>query len=108
MGPADYQASITELYSGGASFGALSFMLNYGIWVLLIGLLAFAFIAVGRQAKKARALMDESAAINLQARENLDRSERMQDEVLSIARETRDLQSENNQLLKEMLSALKR
>lgn len=108
LDPAAYQASITELYSGGASFGALSFMLNYGIWVLLIGLLAFAFIAVSRQAKKARVLMDETAAINQQARENLDRSEGMQNEVLAIARETRDLQSENNQLLKEMLSALQR
>jgi len=108
MGPAAYQASITELYSGGASVGVLSFMLNYGLWLLLLGLLAFAFIAVGRQAKKARSLMDDSAAINQQARENLDRSQGMQDEVLSIARESRDLQSENNQLLKDILSALKR
>ncbi|MDH3351879.1 MAG: hypothetical protein OEM51_10040 [Gammaproteobacteria bacterium] len=108
MGPAEYQASITALYSTGGSVGALWFMSKYGIWLLLIGLLVFAFIAVGRQAKKARAIMDDSAAINQQARENLDRSQGMQDEVLSIARETRDLQSENNQLLKEILSALKR
>lgn len=108
MGPADYQATITELYSGGASVGVLSFMLNYGLWLLLIGLLVFAFIAVGRQAKKARGIMDDSAAINQQARENLDRSKSMQDEVLLIARESRDLQSENNQLLKDILSALKR
>jgi hypothetical protein len=83
-------------------------MLNYGIWLLLIGLLVLVFIAVGRQAKKARALMDDSAAINQQARDNLDRRQSMQDEILSIARETRDLQSENNQLLKEILSALRR
>lgn len=108
MGPADYQATITELYSGSASVGVLSFMLNYGLWLLLIGLLVFAFIAVGRQAKKARGIMDDSAAINQQARENLDRSKSMQDEVLLIARESRDLQSENNQLLKDILSALKR
>ena len=105
---AAYQASISDIYSGGSSFGALSFMLNYGIWVILIGLLVFSFIAIGRQAKKARSLMDETAAINQKARENIDRAEGLQDEVLTIARETRDLQSDNNALLKQMLDALKK
>lgn len=103
-----YQESITNLYGGSPSFGALSFMLNYGIWVLLIGLLIFVFVGVNRQAKKARSLMDESAAINDKARQNLDRAEAMQDEVLSIARETRDLQKEGNELLAKMLQALQR
>lgn len=106
--PATYQASVAETYRGGGSFGALSFMLNYGIWVLLIALLVFVFVAVGRQAKKARSLMDETAAINQKARENIDRAQSLQDEILVIARETRDLQSDNNQLLKKMLEALER
>lgn len=108
LDPVAYQESLTELYAGGSSFGALSFMLNYGIWVLIIGLLVFAFIAIGRQAKKARALMDETAAINQQARKNLDRAEGMQDKALAIAQESRDLQSDNNELLKQILSAIKR
>ena len=103
-----YQASITDLYSGTPSFGALSFMLNYGIWVLLIGLIIFVFVGLNRQTKKARSLMDDTADINEQARKNLDRAEAMQDEVLSIAREARDLQKENNELLAKMLQALQR
>jgi len=105
---AAYQESITDLYSGGSSFGVLSFMLNYGIWILLIALIVFVFVGVGRQAKKARSLMDETAEINQQARTNLDRAEKMQNEVLSIARESRDLQKENNDLLNRMLQALQR
>ncbi len=103
-----YQASITDLYSGTPSFSALSFMLNYGIWVLLIGLIIFVFVGLNKQTKKARSLMDDTADINEQARKNLDRAEAMQDEVLSIAREARDLQKENNELLAKMLQALQR
>ena len=103
-----YQASITDLYSGAPSFSALSFMLNYGIWVLLIGLIIFVFVGLNKQTKKARSLMDDTADINEQARKNLDRAEAMQDEVLSIAREARDLQKENNELLAKMLQALQR
>ncbi len=103
-----YQESFTDLYGGSPSFGALSFMLNYGIWVLLIGLLVFIFVGFNRQTRKARALMDETAEINDKARQNLDRAEAMQDEVLSIARETRDLQKESNELLAKMLQALQR
>lgn len=103
-----YQESISNLYAGGSSYGALSFMLNYGIWVFLIGLIIFVFVAVGRQAKKARSLMDETAEINQQARANLDRAEKMQNEVLTIARESRDLQKENNDLLNRMLQVLQR
>jgi hypothetical protein len=104
---AAYQASISGIYSSDSSFGAMSFMLNYGIWLILIGLFIFAFIAIGRQAKKARSLMNESAAINQKARENIERAKGLQDEALAIARESRDLQSENNTLLKQMLEALK-
>ncbi len=103
-----YQESITDLYGGSPSFGALSFMLNYGIWILLIGLLIFIFVGFNRQTRKARSLMDETADINDKARQNLDRAEAMQDEVLSIARETRDLQKESNELLVKMLQALQR
>lgn len=105
---ADYQASISDIYSSSSSFGALSFMLNYGIWVIIIGLLVFAFLAIGKQAKKARSLMDETSEINQKARENIERAEGLQDEVLAIARETRDLQSESNALLKQVLDALKK
>jgi len=52
--------------------------------------------------------MDETAEINEQARRNLDRAEAMQDEVLSIARESRDLQKDNNDLLRSMLESLRR
>lgn len=104
---AAYQASISDLYGGGPSLGALSFMFKYGIWLALFALLLFVFIAFGRQTRKASAMMDETAAINQMARENLDRAEAMQDEVLAIARETRDLQKEGNELLRKMLDSMR-
>lgn len=106
--PTTYHTALTEGYAGGLSFGPLSFMLSYGIWVFLIALIVFVFIAVNRQSRKARGLMDESASINQQARENLDRTQAMQDEVLDIARETRDLHAETNKILKEILLRLQR
>ena len=105
---AAFQTAISTMYDGGGTYGALSFMLNYGIWIVLIGLLVFAFIAVGRQAKKATSLMDDSASINDKARENIDRAEKLQDEALTIARESRDLLLANNTLLRQMLDALKK
>lgn len=102
-----YQASISDLYSVGPSMGALSFMLNYGIWLVLFALLLFVFVAFNRQTRKASAMMDDAAAINQMARENLDRTEAMQDEVLAIARETRDLQKESNELLGKMLDSMR-
>lgn len=103
-----YQASIADIYEPDAPFGALSFMLNYGIWIFIFALVIFGFVAVGKQTAKARALLDDSASINQKARENIDRAESLQTELLGIARETRDLQTENNALLKQMLDALKR
>ncbi len=108
MSPLAYQSAISELYSPNVSFGALGFMLNYGIWVFLIALIVFVFLAGHRQTKKARSLMDQTESINQRASENLDRSERLQDEVLEISREMRDLQVENNELLKKMVDALSR
>jgi len=108
MSPLAYQSTISEQYTSDMSFGPLGFMLNYGIWIFLIALIVFVFVAVHRQAKKARSLIDQTESINQRASENLDRSERMQDEVLTMSREMRDLQAENNELLKKMLDALSR
>jgi hypothetical protein len=105
---ATFQQSISNMYSDDTSYSALTFMLNYGIWVLLIGLLVFVFITVARQSKKARSLLDDSEAINEKAKQNIDRAEKLQDELLTIARETRDLQSQNNDLLRKMLDALQK
>lgn len=107
MSPIAYQSAITEQYSSDVSFQGLSFMLNYGIWVFLIALIIFVFVAVSRQAKKAGSLMEQTETINRRASDNLDRSERMQDEVMAISREMRDLHSENNELLKKILGAIK-
>lgn len=103
-----YQQVLTGLYGGEGAFAPLSFMLNYGIWILLIALLVFAFGALKRQSTKARSLMDETRDINAQARRNLDRSEKMQDEVLAIAREARDLQQQNNELLRQLVELNRR
>ncbi|MGI9237983.1 MAG: hypothetical protein ACR2QZ_11335 [Woeseiaceae bacterium] len=105
---ATFQASFADMYDVDSSFGALSFMLNYGIWVFLIALIIFVFVAVGKQTKKARTLMDDSAAINEKARANIDRAEGLQDELLAIARDSRDLNLESNVLLRQILDAVKK
>ena len=105
---ATFQQSITNMYDTDAPFSALYFMLNYGVWILLIGLAVFGIVAISKQTKKAKSLMDDSASINEQARQNIDRAEGLQDELLTIARETRDLQSQNNELLRKMLAALQK
>lgn len=103
---AGYQAAYATDYDD-IGLGPLSFMLNWGIWILVIVFFVFVFIAVGRQGRKAKTLMDQTAAINEKANANLDRSEKMQDEVLAIAREARDLHAEGNALLKEVLETLR-
>ena len=104
---ATFQQSITNMYDTGTTFSALYFLLNYGVWIVLILLALFGIVAVSKQTRRARALMDDSASINEQARQNIDRAEGLQDELLAIARETRDLQSQNNALLQQMLDALR-
>lgn len=105
---ATYNAALSGAYGLDTDFGMLSFMLNYGVWVMLALLVIVVFAAVTRQAKKARALMDETAAINQKARENLDRAASLQDEIVGVARQTRDLQAENNELLRRLIDALER
>ena len=105
---ATFQQTITNMYDTDTPFSALYFMLNYGVWILLIGLAVFGIVAISKQTKKAKSLMDDSASINEQARQNIHRAEGLQDELLAIARETRDLQSQNNELLRKMLAALQK
>ncbi len=103
-----YTQALTANYDPAVSLGVMSFMLNYGIWILLIALVIFIFVGFKRQTGKAHALMDDSADINQKARENLDRSEAMQKEVLDITRESQQLHRETNRLLGEILAKLQR
>lgn len=89
------------------SFRTLSFMLNYGVWILLIAVLLGGGVLIGRQSRKARALMDDAASINQKARENLDRTEAVQKEMVEIARRSVELQAANNELLGRILDALR-
>ncbi len=103
-----YTKALTASYEPAISLGIMSFMLNYGIWILLIALVIFIFTGFKRQTGKAHELMDDSADINRKARENLDRSEAMQKEVLEITRESQQLHRETNRLLAEILAKLQR
>ena len=105
---ADYTGEFGAGYTFDDGFGFMSFMLKYGIWILLVALIVFIFRGVSTQMKKNRALMDETAAINEKARENVDRAQAMQDEVLAITRQSLELQTENNETLKKILAALNR
>lgn len=103
-----YRDSFTDWYGDSPSFGALTFFINYGVWIVLIGILLFAFLAIRKQEKKARSLMDDTAEINQMARENIERSEAMHDEVLSISRQSLELHASTNELLQEIRDSLKR
>ena len=105
---AEYTAEFSRDYGIDGSFGFMSFMMQYGIWILLIALVIFIFRGASTQMKKNKALMDETAAINEKAGENVDRAQAMQDEVLAISRESLQLQAQNNELLKKILAALER
>ncbi len=108
LGSAAYSAAFQDYYVNETSFELLSFMLNYGIWILLIVLVVWVFAALRKHSREARALMDDSASINDQARENLDRSEKMQKEIIEISRRTLELQESNNRLLEDIRDSLKR
>lgn len=101
-----YQQSFGPGEELGISLGPLAFMMNYGIWILLIALLAFVFMSLNKQQKKAKTLMDDTADINSKARENLDRAEAMQKEMVAIAREAQELQKQNNALLERIADAV--
>ena len=108
---AEYTTEFSDEYDYdvyGEGFGFMSFMMKYGIWLLLVVLIIFVFRGASVQMKKNRALMDETAAINEKARENVDRAQAMQDEVLAISRQSLELQAENNATLKNILEALRR
>ena len=103
-----YQQSFAPGEGLGISLGPLAFMMNYGIWILLVGLLVFVFLSIGKQQKKAKTLMEDTADINRMARENLERAETMQKEVISIAREAQELQKQNNALLERIAGAVEK
>ena len=103
-----YQQSFSPSESLGISLGPLAFMMNYGIWILLIALLVFVFLSLGKQQKKAKSLMDDSTDINRMARENLERAEAMQKEIVAIAREAQELQKQNNALLERIAGAVEK
>lgn len=108
LGPEAYRAAFQDFYVDEGSFGALTFMLNYGIWILLIALVLWVFTGLHKHNKKARTLMDDSASINEQARKNLDRSEKMQKETIEIMRRSLELQCSGNELLAQIRDSLKR
>ncbi len=103
---ADFSGEYDYEYGDDVAF--MSFMLKYGIWILLVALIIFIFRGAHTQMKKNRALMDDTAAINEQARENVERAQALQDELLAITRQSLELQAENNETLKRILDAVKR
>lgn len=103
-----YQQSFKPGEPFGLSLGPLTFMANYGIWILLVAVLILVFVSLGRQQRKAKSLMDDGADLNRKARENLERAEEMQKEVVAIAREAHELQKQNNALLERIASAVEK
>lgn len=103
-----YTEEFSNEYGYDTDFWFMGFMMKYGIWILLIALIIFVFRGASTQMKKNRAMIDDTAAINEKARENVDRAKALQDEVLAISRESLELQAQNNEVLKKILEALSR
>ena len=103
--PKAYQQSFTSPASVTSAWAPMMFMMNYGIWILLIALLISVFMFLNRQQRKAKSLMDDSADINQMARENIERAERLQDEMIDIARSMHEMQKQNNELLERIAKA---
>ncbi len=124
--PKAYQQSFTSPGSVTGSWSLLMFMLDYGIWILLVALIISVFVFLNRQQRKSKSLMDDSedinkmarenieranrlqeetADINKMARENLERAERMQGEVIDIARGLHEMQKQSNELLERIAKA---
>lgn len=102
LASAQYQAALQTSYEEPYAFGPLSFMLNYGIWVVLLALLLWVFLTLSRQQRKARTLMDETASINEMARENIERSAEIQQESIEITRKVLEIQEANRRVLEQI------
>ena len=103
---AQYTDEFSDEYGYDTNFWFMGFMIKYGIWILLIALIVFIFRGVSTQMKKNREMLDDTAAINEKARENVNRAQAMQDEVLAISRDSLELQAQNNATLKKILEVL--
>ena len=104
---AEYQTLLTDAYNLPASAGA-SFLFDYGLWLILIAVLIFGIVVIGRHSRKARELMDDAGDINRQARENIERSAVLQKEIVALSRRSIDLHGETNVLLQEIRDELAR
>ncbi len=121
-----YQQSFTSPGSVTGSWSLLMFVIDYGIWILLVALIISVYVFLNRQQRSSKSLMDDSedinrmarenieradrlqketAEINKMARENLERAERMHGEVIDIARGMHEMQKENNELLERIAKA---
>ncbi len=124
--PKAYQQSFTSPGSVTGSWSLLMFMIDYGIWILLVALIISVYVFLNRQQRKSKSLMDDSedinkmarenieradrlqdetAEINKMARENLERAERMQNEVIDVARSMVEMQKQGNELLERIAKA---
>lgn len=106
--PASYRASFMDNGDYDVSLGPMQFMLNYGVWIGLLALLLFVFVAFYKQTRKARSIMDESTDINAMARKNIERASELQTEMMEFTRESQVLQRENNVLLNRIADALEK
>lgn len=121
-----YQQSFTSPGSVVGSRSLLMFVMDYGIWILLVGLIISVYVFLNRQQRSSKSLMDDSedlnkmarenieradrlqeetAEINKMARDNLERAERMQSEVIDVARSMVEMQKQSNELLERIANA---
>lgn len=107
ISPADYQSLLNDAYSRPANAGG-GFLFDYGLWLVLIVVLIFGIVVIGRHSRKARALMDDAGDINRQARENIERSAVLQKEIVELSRRSIDLHGETNVLLQEIRDEISR
>lgn len=92
--------------SRGSSYSALSWFVNWGFWIVVLILVIWLAVFLGRSQKKAKSLMSDSADINNLARENIERSAELQAEMAGLARKNAQLMEDNNVLLRQILESV--
>lgn len=94
--------------SHSTSYSALSWIVNWGFWIVVLGLVIWLALFLGRSQKKAKSLMSDSADINNLARENIEKSAELQNEMAGLARKNAQLMEDNNVLLRQILESVSR
>lgn len=76
------------------------------ILLLMVAFVVFLIRKANGQQRRAGSIIEDSAALNVKARENLEFARKMHEEQIAIARSNNELMQDNNRLLGELVETL--